>query len=147
MYFRVNIMGKKTEAQQKILKLLHRCGELEVADAVAALNVSEATVRRHFAELESQGSLIRVFGGVRLPVADASVYLFQSRSVSHLREKRSIGRAAAALISDRERLFCDSGTTVLAPIVYVGFCPPHLWCLLLLHQHRPSNHECEAHCI
>jgi DeoR/GlpR family transcriptional regulator of sugar metabolism len=106
-------MGKKTEAQQKILKLLQRCGELGVADAVAALNVSEATVRRHFAELESQGSLIRVFGGVRLPVADDSVYLFQSRAVDHLREKRAIGRVAAALICGHERLFCDSGTTVL----------------------------------
>lgn len=113
MYLRVKIMGKKTEAQQKILKLLHRCGELDVADAVAALNVSEATVRRHFAELESQGSLIRVFGGVRLPVADDSVYLFQSRAVDHLREKRAIGKAAAALIGGHERLFCDSGTTVL----------------------------------
>ena len=106
-------MGKKTEAQQKILKLLRRCGELDVADAVAALGVSEATVRRHFAELEKQGSLIRVFGGVRLPVVDDSVYLFQSRAVDHLREKRAIGRTAASLIGGHERLFCDSGTTVL----------------------------------
>ena len=106
-------MGKKNETQQRILKLLRRSGELDVAETVAALGMSEATVRRHFAELEAQGKLLRVFGGVRLPVANDGVYMFQSRSVSHLREKRLIAKAAAALIGNHERLFCDSGTTVL----------------------------------
>ena len=106
-------MGKKNETQQQILKLLRRSGELDVPDAVAALDISEATVRRHFAELEKQGKLLRVYGGVRLPAAGDGGYLFQSRSVSHLREKRLIGRTAAALVNGHERLFCDSGTTVL----------------------------------
>ena len=106
-------MGKRSEAQKQIIKLLRRNGELSVADAVSNLGISEATVRRHFADLEKQDVLLRVYGGVRLPAAGDGVYLFKSRSISNLREKRQIGRAAAALIKSRERLFCDSGTTVL----------------------------------
>ena len=107
-------MGKREETQEKILKMLRHYGRLTVGNIVSVLNVSEATVRRHFADLEQQGALLRVHGGVRLPVAaDANEYLFQREAASRVREKRAIGQAAANLIADRDRIFFDSGTTVL----------------------------------
>ncbi len=107
-------MGKFERTQAKILQLLRSHGHLQVVSTAAALGMSEATVRRHLTVLEQQGLLLRVHGGCRLPVSgDASTYLFQREAASRVCEKRAIGEAAAKLFADRDRLFFDSGTTVL----------------------------------
>ncbi len=107
-------MGKFARTQASILQLLRSHGHFQVVDAALALGISEATVRRHLAVLEEQGQLLRVHGGCRLPISGASgSYLFQREAASRVAEKRAIGEAAARLFSDGERLFFDSGTTVL----------------------------------
>ena len=107
-------MGKFERTQEKILRLLHSHGNLQVVQVASALGISEATVRRHLTILEQQGQLIRVHGGCRLPISgDASTYLFHREAASQVSEKRAIGELAAKLFTDRERLFFDSGTTVL----------------------------------
>ncbi|MFA6928990.1 MAG: DeoR/GlpR family DNA-binding transcription regulator [Lentisphaeria bacterium] len=106
--------GKFERTQGKILQLLRSHGHLHVVRAAAALGISEATVRRHLTILEQQGLLLRVHGGCRLPVSgDASTYLFQQEAASRVCEKCTIGEAAARLFTDCDRLFFDSGTTVL----------------------------------
>jgi len=108
-------MSKRQTVQQEIMGLLKRRGDLTVSEAVEALSSSEATVRRHFADLASQGKLIRVYGGVRLPIAlDTTEYQYQRKAVSKSREKKLMGYAAAALIANNERLFIDSGTSAAA---------------------------------
>ena len=107
-------MGKFERTQEKILKLLRSHGQLQVVSVAAALGMSDATIRRHFTFLEQQGHLLRVHGGCRLPVSgDAATYLFQREAASQVCEKRVIGETAAKLFTDRDRLFFDSGTTVL----------------------------------
>ena len=106
-------MRKREIIQAKLLRILQQYGRLSVGEAVAALKLSEATIRRHFAELESAGKLLRVHGGVCQPLfQEAGHYQFQREVANNVAAKQAIGRAAAALLGDHERLFFDSGTTV-----------------------------------
>ena len=107
------IMSKCGKKQERLLTLLRQSGRLSVADAVKFLKTSEATVRRYFHEMEQRGLLMRVCGGACLNNSGNGMeYHFDSRALSRLDAKREIGKAAAALIRDHERLFFDSGTTV-----------------------------------
>ena len=105
-------MGKVEDSQQAILRLLRRYTVLSVSDVVTYLHVSEATVRRHFAELENQGKLIRTHGGIRLPSGELD-YRFKNKSNCFVDEKRRIGSLAAEEIADDDHIFLDSGTTTL----------------------------------
>ena len=104
--------GKCEKARQLILKLLQEHGTLVLDDACAALRCSVATVRRHFAELEQQGLLIRTHGGARALPPPRPDYSFATMSNEHANAKRRIGAASARLIRNGAHLFLDSGTTV-----------------------------------
>ena len=107
-------MSSKEKIRKDILHMLRRHGSLKIFDVVNALKRSEASVRRYFAELEKSGLAVRFHGGIRLPASrDGVGYHFNDAASAFVAEKRSIGRCAAALAVDGDRLFCDSGTTML----------------------------------
>lgn len=107
-------MSSKEKNQRKILRLLRRHGTLKIFDVVNALKISEASVRRYFAEMEKIGLVVRFHGGVKLPVPwDGSGYHFTRAEAEFVAEKHAIGNLAALQSVDGDRLFCDSGTTVL----------------------------------
>lgn len=107
-------MSNKEKNQRKILHLLRRHGTLKIFDVVNALKISEASVRRYFAEMEKIGMVVRFHGGVKLPVPwDGSGYHFTRAEAEFVAEKHAIGNLAALQAVDGDRLFCDSGTTVL----------------------------------
>ena len=85
-----------------------------VEAAVNGLGVSEATVRRLFAELESERRLLRVHGGVCAFPAPENPYSYGRERQLRVRERDVIGRLAAGMIRSGERLFLDSGTTTRA---------------------------------
>jgi len=82
----------------ELLELLAAAGQLQVEDAVKALNVSAATVRRDFDELASQQMLTRIRGGA---VAQAVNYDLPLRykTERHPSEKQRIGVLAASRCS------------------------------------------------
>ncbi len=94
----------------EMLQLNRRLGVKTVADS---LGISVATVRRLLARLESDGKVIRTHGGVRLAPHLGADYSYYVSSTHRSREKALIGRAAADLVISGEKLFLDSGTTVL----------------------------------
>ena len=107
-------MGKKEKNQEKLLRMLRCHGSLNITEVVRALTLSEASVRRYFAEMEQSGQAVRFHGGIRMPAArDGSDYHFSDAVSSFTAEKHLIGREAAAFIEDNDRLFFDSGTTVM----------------------------------
>ncbi|GAK56094.1 hypothetical protein U27_03056 [Candidatus Vecturithrix granuli] len=119
----LNIEGIKTQAQRKmskteirtvkLLEMLQTNERVDVKTVTAALDISEATARRLFAKLEQEGEVIRTLGGVKLAPQLGHDYSFRV-SISHRsREKTQIGTAAAELVNSNERIFLDSGTTVL----------------------------------
>ena len=52
-------MGGKEKNQEKLLRMLRCHGSLSVSAAVRILSLSEASVRRYFAELERGGLAMR----------------------------------------------------------------------------------------
>ena len=57
-------MKHTEERRQSILQLLRTSKKLSIEQAMSALDVSESTVRRLFAQLEAEGLAIRTYGGI-----------------------------------------------------------------------------------
>jgi DeoR family fructose operon transcriptional repressor len=100
----------RTSRLMEMLQMNKRLGVKTVADS---LGVSVATVRRLLARLEADGRVIRTHGGARLSPHLGTDYSYYLSSTHRSREKALIGRAAAEVVSTGDRLFLDSGTTVL----------------------------------
>jgi DeoR/GlpR family transcriptional regulator of sugar metabolism len=92
--------------------MLRERGELAVAALCGSLAVSEATVRRDLAALESAGEVVRTFGGAR-PAGRDSLLERTFGQKRHLlrREKERIAAEAAKLVAPGMTVALDSGTT------------------------------------
>jgi DeoR/GlpR family transcriptional regulator of sugar metabolism len=85
--------------------------EVKVAELSRRFCVSEVVIRRDLLRLEQQGLLKRIYGGaIALPRAVVGIPM---GFLDNLAEKERIGRAAAEMVRDGDRLILDSGTTVL----------------------------------
>ena len=107
-------MARNSSARQgRLLAMLRERGEAGVAAMCESLAVSEATVRRDLAALESAGRVVRTFGGARL-AAESSLLerTFGQKRQKMRREKEAIAREAAGLVSPGMTVALDSGTTV-----------------------------------
>ena len=100
-----------SQRKQLILNLLRRDGQIVAKQLSAQLSLSEDTIRRDLREMAQDGVLQRVHGGA-LPAAQAAVD-FSARQALVPDEKKAIGRAAAALVEDRQVIFIDGGTTAV----------------------------------
>ena len=104
-------MGKVERRAETLLDLLRSGGKVDVGTIQRKLKVSDVTVRRLLMRLEAEGKIIRTHGGAR-PI-DASPYSFLREEARAQREKSLLGIAAAKLVESGDRLFLDSGTTVM----------------------------------
>ena len=95
------------------MEMLQLNKRLDVKTVAESLGISVATVRRLLARLESDGKVIRTHGGVRLSPHLGTDYSYYLSATHRSREKTLIGRAAAEIVVAGDRLFLDSGTTVL----------------------------------
>src|SRR5580704_9632022 len=93
-----------------LLDLLPGDGQLTVAQAAAALGVSQATIRRDLDQLAQQQLITRTRGGA---VAGHVSYELPLRykTARHAPQKQRIGRAAAALIEPGATVALNGGTT------------------------------------
>lgn len=82
---------------------------MTVEALAARFHTSEVTIRKDLAELESNGLLLRRYGGA-VPLPREALPDGNSQS----RDKRQIARAAAGLIRDHNRIIIDSGNTTAA---------------------------------
>lgn len=97
----------------KLVEMLQNEHRVDVDSVSKNLGISEATVRRLFAHAEHEGKVIRVHGGVQLAPLVGHDYSYRLSAAHRSKQKTFIGNAAAAIVGDNERLFLDSGTTVL----------------------------------
>ncbi|MDR0933270.1 MAG: DeoR/GlpR family DNA-binding transcription regulator [Victivallales bacterium] len=94
-----------------------------IAELSAALQVSEATVRRDLRSLEESGAIRRVHGGaVRVSGDEKREPLFHEKTTLHADEKERIAEAALSLIDDGDSVYLDGGSTVLALARKLGSC-------------------------
>lgn len=106
----------RRQRQRELLQLVREAGEMELAEVCARLGMSEATVRRDFAQLTAEGKLERFWGGVRFPPGPGlseGPPAFAERQQREAEAKRAIARQAASMVRDGEVLFIDGGTTTL----------------------------------
>jgi len=75
-------------------------------------NVSKNTIRRDIAELQKNGIIRKVYGGVTLNIKENTVP-FQKRSSQHVHAKSKIGVLASNLVNDGDIIFVDSGSTTV----------------------------------
>lgn len=114
-------MSKRNTPQRRhnILALLTEQGEVSVDELAKRFETSEVTVRKDLAALESNGLLLRRYGGaISMPqelISDAS------QPVS--RFKQAIARAAVGRIREHARIIIDSGSTTAAMIPQLGLQP------------------------
>jgi DeoR/GlpR family transcriptional regulator of sugar metabolism len=106
-------MNKHELRTIRLLEMLQARKRLDVQTVARNLSISEATARRFFSQLEEQGKVIRVHGGVQLAPQLGYDYSFRVSAAHRQREKALIGGKAAELVLSGERVFLDSGTTVL----------------------------------
>ena len=114
-------MSKRNTPQRRhnILALLNEQGEVSVDELARRFETSEVTVRKDLAALESNGLLLRRYGGaVTLPQE-----LIGETAQPVSKYKQAIARAAVLRIREHARIIVDSGSTTAALIPELGKQP------------------------
>ncbi len=96
--------------QAEIVALARAQGRVGVDELAARFEVTPQTIRKDLNDLCDQRLLSRVHGGAIL-VSGVENLGYQARRLIAAEEKRSVGLAAAALISNETSLFINIGTT------------------------------------
>jgi DeoR/GlpR family transcriptional regulator of sugar metabolism len=101
------------ERQQRILELLRSQGSLRTTEAAEAFGVTDETIRKDFEQLEKQGEVMRIHGGVSRPLQVKSDLTFHERQSIQRDAKRAIAKLAASRIQAQETIFLDASSTAL----------------------------------
>lgn len=96
-----------------IISAIEVQGTLSVAELAEQLGVTEATIRRDLTELEHEGVVRRVHGGVTSARGRSYEPTLMLRSTTHLEEKKRIAEFATSLILDGDFIALDVGSTTL----------------------------------
>ncbi|WP_343351605.1 DeoR/GlpR family DNA-binding transcription regulator [Pseudomonas sediminis] len=114
-------MSKRNTPQRRhtILALLAEQGEVSVDALAQHFATSEVTIRKDLAALETNGLLLRRYGGA-VPVPQELI----SEPTQFISPyKQAIARAGVTRIREHARIIIDSGTTTAAMIPQLGYKP------------------------
>lgn len=114
-------MSKRNTPQRRhnILALLAQQGEVSVDALAQHFETSEVTIRKDLAALESNGLLLRRYGGaVSMPQE-----LINEATQPVSAYKQAIARAAVGKLKEHARIIIDSGSTTAAMIPQLGLQP------------------------
>lgn len=112
----------KEERFSRIIELVNERGSVKTIEISEDLNTSLATVRRDLNELDSLNKIKKVFGGASSIKNAQFVGIeekLENKITKNIDQKNSIGAYAAALISDYDFVYMDTGTSVEAMIPYI----------------------------
>lgn len=98
---------------ESIVQMLKTNTSASIGEIAETFHVSQMTIRRDLQKLVEAGQVIRIPGGARIERWRGAERTFFERLEKMSHAKRSIGRAAAALVRDGESVVLDSGTTTL----------------------------------
>jgi len=99
--------------QGKLAKMLSRGQSISISSQADRFGVHPMTVRRDLDALESEGLLVRCYGGAIPAQRIAFEFAFGRRRRRHHVAKRRIGFAASKMIDSRRTVILDTGTTTL----------------------------------
>lgn len=109
---------RPADRHEKIVRLVHKAGEISVDELAQTLDASRETIRRDLSNLDALGRLKKFHGGARVrsnpSVVEPSVEgPFALRMAENLTAKRRIAYAAARLLAPGDSVFLDTGTTTV----------------------------------
>ena len=102
------------QRRQRIRSIVEARGAARLEELTQALGVSQATVRRDLDELEAEGRVRRVHGGVVAVDERPGEPHFEVKAAEAADEKERIAARAVAMLAPDETVYLDSGSTVLA---------------------------------
>ncbi len=103
--------GKKKEIrQQMLLQWIENSHYVSLEEIAERFRVTTQTARRDIADLEHQGKVRRLHGGVS-QLAPLDPVTYRQRRHDRADEKARIAEAVVALIPDNATIFLDTGTT------------------------------------
>ena len=111
------------ERRKQILDLLAETGSMKTTELSDRLKVTGATIRTDLRDLAREGAIVRYHGGVRLPEEKHEEFSenYMVRSITHVDEKTSIGRAAAELVGSGDTIFMDASSTTFHMIPHLKY--------------------------
>ncbi len=115
---RDNVALQKRE--EAILEYLGKHKEATVGELCGALFVSEPTMRRDLARLNSAGKIIRTYGGASLRNEPGENLPLILREKKNSDAKAVIGRKCLSLISDGDVVMVDGSSTAQALLRLIG---------------------------
>lgn len=108
---------RPADRHEKIVRLVHKAGEISVDELAQTLDASRETIRRDLSNLDALGRLKKFHGGARVrsnPSVEPSVEgPFALRMAENMTAKRRIAYAAARLLAPGDSVFLDTGTTTV----------------------------------
>lgn len=109
-------MTKRNSQQRRraIIDMLNAEGEVTVEVLASRFSTSEVTIRKDLSALETNGLLLRRYGGA-VPVPQELIADPATEKVSI--QKQILAKAAAQLIRDHNRIILDSGSTTTAALL------------------------------
>lgn len=101
----------KAQRQERMRGLLEKHSTMTVSSLAELLQCTMMTVRRDIDEMEKQGLVQKVHGGVVLNKANEMQPSYMLRVNQNIEEKQRIGAEGAKWIQDGKCVFFDGGTT------------------------------------
>ena len=101
------------QRRHTIMQLLQEQGEVSVEQLVQLFDISEVTIRKDLSALETNGFLLRKYGGAILMPKEI---IDENENDELTKRKLVIAKAAAERIRDHNRIIVDSGSTTVALI-------------------------------
>ena len=96
------------QRRHTIMQLLQEQGEVSVEQLVQLFDISEVTIRKDLSALETNGFLLRKYGGAILMPTEI---IDENENDELTKRKFVIAKAAAERIRDHNRIIVDSGST------------------------------------
>ncbi|ASY31839.1 MULTISPECIES: DeoR/GlpR family DNA-binding transcription regulator [unclassified Streptomyces] len=104
------------QRRELLVRHLRREGVLSVQQITQLFGVSHMTVRRDIAELERQGLVFSVPGGVRIASPVQTEPSYQTKTAVEQPQKQAMAARAAELVQDGMTVYLDAGTTLSAMV-------------------------------
>ena len=114
----------KVNRIRKIEELLMDMHSLSIDYLCEYFNVSKNTIRRDIAEMDKNGSIKKVYGGIVLndtkePEPENRPGHNWVMNTTNLDEKMKIAQLAADLVNDEDVIYIDIGTTTALMLPYI----------------------------
>ncbi len=104
---------------KKILELLYQRSAVSAEELSQEFGVSKITIRRDLDALAAGKLLERTRGGATVTADPHLEAYFEEKDSMAKREKRLIGKYASSLISDRDTVFLNAGSTTLEVLRHI----------------------------